>query len=57
MFVLNRLPIRAFTKHHGEGDNLVVVFSGGGGLRNKDMSLSLLNLSYILRLGIFNMGI
>ena len=57
MFVLNCLPISAFMKHQGGGDHLVVVFGGGHGLWNKDMSLSMLNLSCILRLGIANLGI
>ena len=56
MFVLNCLPISVFRKHHGGGDHLVLVFSGGCGFRKKDMSLSMLNLSCILRLGIVKMG-
>ena len=56
MFVLNCLAISAFRKHQGGRDHLVVVFGGGCGLRKKDMSLSMLNLSCILRLGIVKMG-
>ena len=57
MFVLNCLPISAFRKHQGGGDHLFVLFGGGCGLRMKDMSLSMLNLSCILRIGIAKMGI
>ena len=57
MFVLNCLPISAFRKHQGGGVHLVVVFGGGCGLRKKYMSLRMLNLSCVLRLGIVKMGI
>ena len=57
MFVSNCLPVSAFRKHQGGGDHLVVVFGGGCGSRKKYVSLSMLNLSCILRLRIVKMGI